>query len=336
MSQFSTINYRKLGTFDASLSLRSPSDSAVSATTPTAPIEFDAKTFNSFSVVLIHSDIANVVANSSEWTIAVQVASARNGSYTTVATKKLSGTGYRYQISLSGDEVFAVISAPRWVRLTATKIGTPGDLTFWAWITEAVGIGVPPSVLGAVASPSPTPSPSPPTPTVAISSSVPSAGIINAAITLAATASVIGDTLSGTQFKVNGTNQGAVQTGGFPSVSWTPTTKGAYSIAAVATGVQGGATTSAAKSIQVFDTKLDPNVSGGAGAGCSLGCASGDYILFDNNQGAGGVAQTMNISVSSAQVAAFNYTDTAYAGKLFAYFHSGILYTGTVQGVVNF
>lgn len=175
--------------------------------------------------------------------------------------------------------------------------------------------------------------PSVPSPTVSVS--VPKAGLTGAAVILSATASVTGDTIANVQFQVNAANQGSPDTSSPYSTSWTPTAKGTYSIRAIATGVLGGSTTSTAVNIPIYDTQI---TGGNSGAGTSLGAVSGDYILFDNNQAAGGMAATMNVFVGGVQVAAFNYGDTAYNGKPFAYFNSAnsTLYPGFIAATVNF
>ena len=50
------------------------------------------------------------------------------------------------------------------------------------------------------------------------------------------------------------------------------------------------------------------------------------------------MAATMNVFVGGVQVAAFNYGDTAYNGKPFAYFNSAnsTLYPGFIAATVNF
>jgi hypothetical protein len=175
--------------------------------------------------------------------------------------------------------------------------------------------------------------PTNPTPTVSVS--VPKAGKTSEAVTLSATASVSGDTIASVQFQVNGSNQGTADTSSPFSTSWTPSAKGTFAIRAIATGVLGGTATSNPVNIPIFDTKV---VGQGTGAGTSLGAVPEDFILFDNNQGAGGNAAIMNVFVNGEQVAAFNYGDTAYNGKPFAYFNSGnsTLYTGTIGATVNF
>ncbi len=213
-----------------------------------------------------------------------------------------------------------------------TVPGTPGTYTITAVATGALG-GVATSAAVTVT----VSAPSVPTPTVAIAATTPKAALINEAITLTATASVTGDTLTSVQFRVDGTNVGPADTSSPYTASYTGTTKGVKQVSAIALASQGGTTTSANYSTQIFDTKA---IGGGASAaGASLGAVSGDFILYDNNQAAGGNAATMNLFIGGTQVGAFNFPDTAYLTKPFAYYSAAnnILYTGKTiaAGTVN-
>ena len=263
-------------------------------------------------------------------------APANNASLTTNQAVTLTatandpdGTIALVQFKVNGVNLNApVTTSPYTTSWTPT---VAGNYTITATATDNGGTSTTSAAIAVVAA-----APTIPVPTVAIASAVPSAGMISIPITLSATASISGDTLTGTQFKVNNSNQGTLQTGGTPSVSWTPTAKGVYSITATATGSQGGSTTSAVKSIQAFDTKATGG--GASAAGASLGAASADYILYDNNQSAGGNAATMNLFVGGSQIGAFNFPDAAYVGKPFAYFYAATntLYTKTIAaGTVN-
>lgn len=199
--------------------------------------------------------------------------------------------------------------------ITAVATGTQGGTTTSAAVSVVVSV------------------PTVPTPTVTVAA--PKAGLINEAMTVTAAASVTGDTIASVQFQVNNTNSGAADTSSPYSTNVTQTVKGTIAVRAIATAAQGGTATSAAVNVPVFDTKV---AGGASGAGTSLGAVGADFILFDNNQAAGGNAATMNIFVSSVQVAAFNYGDTAYNGRPFAFFNSAnsTMYTGTIAGTVNF
>lgn len=185
--------------------------------------------------------------------------------------------------------------------------------------------------------------PTNPTPVVSIANTTRPAGLINEILAVNATASITGDILASVLFRADGVAIGSADAASPYSVNYTPTTKGVKQISAVATGALSGTATSANYPVRIYDTKA---IGGGASAaGASLGAVSGDFILFDNNQSAGGNAASMNVFVGGVQVGVFNYGDTAYNGAPFVYFNSGnnTLYTmmtngnpAIVQGTVNF
>ena len=167
--------------------------------------------------------------------------------------------------------------------------------------------------------------PSVPTPTITVVA--PKAGLINEAQTLTATASVTGDSLSGVQFQVNTVNQGAVDTTSPYSISWTPTTKGTYAIRAIATALLGGTATATTVNVPIYDTKVVTE-----GVGTSLAANTGDYVLLDNNQAAGGLPASADLFVGSEQVGVLNYSSDAYVNKPFAFFRASnsTMYVGTI------
>lgn len=213
--------------------------------------------------------------------------------------------------------------------VTWTVPTTPGTYSITATATGTQGGTATSAAASVVVS-----TPVVPIPTVSIASTTPKAGVINEAITVNATAAITGDTLSGVQFRADGTSIGSADTSSPYSVSYTATTKGVKQLSAIATGSQGGSATSSNYAFTAYDTKI---LGGASGAGTSLGAVGADFILFDNNQAAGGNAATMNIFVNGEQVAAFNYGDTAYNGRSFAYFNSAnsVMYTGTIAATVN-
>jgi hypothetical protein len=207
---------------------------------------------------------------------------------------------------------------------------TPGNYTITAIATGVLGGSATSAGVTVTVT-----TPAVPTPTISIANTTPKAGLINEVFIITATAALTGDTLTSVQFRVDGSNIGSPDTVAPYSLSHTFTTKGIKQLSAIALGSQGGTATSANYSIQIFDSKV---VGGGAGAGgASLGADPADFMLFDTNL-AGGNASTMAIFVGATQVGAFNYDDTSYAGKPFAYFHNATstMYTGTIQPTVNF
>jgi hypothetical protein len=161
----------------------------------------------------------------------------------------------------------------------------------------------------------------------------PKVRLINEPLTV--TAIVTGGTLTTLQFRADGVSIGAADTAVPYSVAYTPTTKGVKQLSAVATSSEGQTITAANYSITVFDRKI---MSGSDGAGTSLVASTGDYVLFDNNQAAGGLPATAELFISGSQVGVLNYTTDAYNSKPFVFYRSSnnSFYSGTIAaGTVN-
>ena len=306
--------------------------------TPTAPgaANITAVATDNLGATTTSAAVAVTVANQSP---TITITSPNNGAtVTTTSGTTLTatasdpdGTIASVQFKIDGVNFGSPItSAPYTLSWTPT---TTGSHAITAVATDNFGATTTSATVTVTATNQPTPT---------VTASAPKAGLINEAQTLAATATISGDTIASVQFKVDTVNQGAADTTSPYSTQWTPTTKGSYSITAVALGALGGSTTSAAVVVPIYDTKVN---GGGNAAGTSLGAVAQDFILFDNNQAAGGNAATMSIFVSGVQVGAFNYGDSAYNGRPFAFFNSAnnTLYTtmtngnpATIQSTVNF
>lgn len=130
-NHFSTIaDRRRSAPVDALLTLRDYSAAAINATASAAAIEFDSRKVDMFKVVLNHAAIASVAAGTAEWTIAIQVSATQGGTYTTIASRVLGAAAGEFEFSFSGTEVAQLLATARWMRVTATKAGSVGDLTY--------------------------------------------------------------------------------------------------------------------------------------------------------------------------------------------------------------
>lgn len=259
-------------------------------------------------------------------TVSAPATANTNNAVTLSATASITGdtiTGVQFRVN-GVNQGAPDTSSPYSTTWTPTS---PGTFTITAVATGALGGSATSAAITVTVT-----TVAAPTPTVTVTA--PKAGLINEAQTLNATASVSSGTISSVQFQVNGANQSSADTSAPYSTSWTPTAKGIFAIRVIATASGGGTATSTAVNVPIFDTKI---LGGASGAGTSLGAVEADFILFDNNQAAGGNAATMNVFVNGEQVAAFNYGDTAYNGRPFAYFNSAnsVMYTGTIAPTVN-
>jgi len=135
---FSTIaDRRRIGTYDAQLELRDYAAAAISATTSETGVAFDVRKQCGFRVIVTADAYTGYVATTAEWTITVEVSDLVGGTYTTVATldpAAAAGAAIQVGVALSGDQIAAIDADAAFIRVTATKTGSPGNLTYGAYI----------------------------------------------------------------------------------------------------------------------------------------------------------------------------------------------------------
>lgn len=135
---FSTIaDRRRRGTYDAELELRDYAAAAISATTAETGIKFAARKQEAFKVCISAAAYSGYSAGTAQWTITVEVSNALGGSYNVVATLSpavAAGAAIETEIVLGGDQVADIDPDCTHIRVQATKTGSPGNLTYGAWI----------------------------------------------------------------------------------------------------------------------------------------------------------------------------------------------------------
>ena len=133
---FSTIaDRRQRGPVDSNLVLRSYGAAALSATGSSTGVEFDSKAVLGYKVCLSTAAYTSYTASSAEWSIRVEVSDTLGGTYTPVGRAVVPpGTALETEILISPVDATTANSDPNFVRVTATRTGTPGNLTYGAWI----------------------------------------------------------------------------------------------------------------------------------------------------------------------------------------------------------
>lgn len=136
MTFFSTIaDRRRRGTYDVNLELRDIADGAESATASETGIPFDCRKINEFKVCYVINAHTGYDAGTAEWNLTVEVSDVVGGSYTQVGpTISPVGAAVEGEIVISGAMVAAADADADWIRITATKTGSPGNITYGAWI----------------------------------------------------------------------------------------------------------------------------------------------------------------------------------------------------------
>ena len=132
----STIANRVGKIFDKSLELYDPATAAISATTNGTPIAFPATLSLDYDLVINPKAYTSFVTGTASWSISVAASTALGGTYTTIGTIELNGTAATRFIALSGMMINGIVPGAAFLRVTATKTGTPGTLQFGAFLTE--------------------------------------------------------------------------------------------------------------------------------------------------------------------------------------------------------
>lgn len=135
----STIANRVGKAFDKNLELYDIATAAISATTNGTALAIDATDIIEYDVVVNPVAYTGFVAGTAQWTISVGAATTVGGTYNTVTSIVLDGTTTQRFIALSGAMVSGVTPGAKFLRVTATKTGTPGNLQFGAFLSSCAG-----------------------------------------------------------------------------------------------------------------------------------------------------------------------------------------------------
>ena len=125
--------------FDVLLSLREYSAAALSATGSATGLAYAVRDEDVFKVVVNHGAITGTINGSNNWVITVEVSDVVGGTYTQVATTgQLGAAAAEIELAISGQNVAQLDSDAAFIRVTATKTGTVGNLTYGAFVTPAM------------------------------------------------------------------------------------------------------------------------------------------------------------------------------------------------------
>ena len=131
----STLASRRDSPFDILLELRPYTAASLAATTSGIGIALTAYAHAEFSVVLGVLAQTGYVASTAQWTISVEASTVLASGYVAVSSVTLVGLTATRHIALSGDMINEVVPNARFLRVTATKLGTVGNLTYGAFIS---------------------------------------------------------------------------------------------------------------------------------------------------------------------------------------------------------
>ncbi|MBD2437376.1 hypothetical protein [Nostoc sp. FACHB-110] len=132
----STIANRRAIPFDKALELRDYSASAISATTAGTAISLAATKLESFKCVVNVAAHTGFSAGTAQWDITVE-ASTDNSTFKTVGIVTPQGTANQFDLPLSGEWIEDIVSGAIYIRSKASKTGSPGNLTYGAFLTPS-------------------------------------------------------------------------------------------------------------------------------------------------------------------------------------------------------
>lgn len=130
----STLPNRRAIEFDKELELRPYENAAISATTSSLGLAFPGTKQMYFKAIINLAAHTGYVATTAQWSITIEF-SVDNATFKQVGNAIVpTGIANQLEIALSGAAVEDIVPDAAYVRVTATKTGTPGALTFGAFL----------------------------------------------------------------------------------------------------------------------------------------------------------------------------------------------------------
>jgi hypothetical protein len=130
----STIANRRAIHFDKSLELRDYASATISASTTESAIAIPATKLETYKAVVDVAAYTGYVSTSAQWDITIEAALTSGGTYKTVGTFTATGVANRFDVPLSGEWVDDIVADAAYIRVKAVKTGSPGNLTYGAFL----------------------------------------------------------------------------------------------------------------------------------------------------------------------------------------------------------
>ena len=114
--------------------LRDIEAAALAATTSETGVELALTTDGACKCLIQYQGYSGYTAGSAEWEISLEVSDLVGGTYVSVGSVALdAGPGNR-EIAFTGKQVEDLLPDAAFARVTATKVGAAGDLTYAAYV----------------------------------------------------------------------------------------------------------------------------------------------------------------------------------------------------------
>lgn len=132
---YSTMSDSTSREFDKLLELRDGSATAISATTAESAIAFPVRKTQEYKVCYNIGAYSSYSVGVNSWSVAIEVSDTSNGTYVPVATINPVGSAVTGEVPLTNVYVAGFLSTAEYIRVKATKTGSPGSLSYGAFIT---------------------------------------------------------------------------------------------------------------------------------------------------------------------------------------------------------
>lgn len=134
----STMANRRAVLFDKSLELRDATNPEITADFVENPIDFPATKQQFFKAVVFTPGYSGYAATTVQWEAVVEVSDQIAGTYTEVGRailKSENQQGDEVQIPLEGSFIEDVLPTANYIRVRTEKVGSPGALTYGAYLS---------------------------------------------------------------------------------------------------------------------------------------------------------------------------------------------------------
>ena len=137
---YSTIADRQGTHYDEKLVIRPISSAPIAATTSETAIAFPVTKAEDAYLVLQVQALTGAIDATNNWTFTAEVSATLGGTYSPVGSLTLAkNKADDYLIPLNGYTIGKVVPNAAFIRVTATKAGTAGALTYAAYVSPDVG-----------------------------------------------------------------------------------------------------------------------------------------------------------------------------------------------------
>lgn len=131
----STIANRYRQNYDNQTELRSYAAAALSATASSTGVALPISTLQKFKAIANFAAYTGYAAGTAEWVITLEASATLGSGYVAVETFIPVGAAVTHEWLLSSREILNKVANAAFMRVTATKTGTPGNLTFGVHLT---------------------------------------------------------------------------------------------------------------------------------------------------------------------------------------------------------